>query len=148
MWCALTWRDSGDTVLDDAILGDVTFHNGNLGSDPVILKSDGYATYHLAAMVDDHLQGVTHVVRSQEWQPSAPMHIQIIQAFGWELPVFAHVPRVNGHDGKKLSKRTGAQSVFEFRDQGYLREAMLNFLAMLGWAPGGGSEQNVFTLDN
>lgn len=138
---------SGDTVIHDMILGDVTFNNANLSSDPVLLKSDGFATYALAAMVDDHLQGVTHVLRSQEWLPSAPFHVQIIKAFGWELPVFAHVPGVNGHDGKKLSKRTGAQSVFDFRDQGYLKEAMLNYLAMLGWAPGDGSTQNIFTLD-
>jgi glutamyl-tRNA synthetase len=138
---------SGQTVIHDLILGDVTFDNANMSSDPVLLKSDGFATYALAAMVDDHLQGVTHVLRSQEWLPSAPFHVQIIKAFGWELPAFAHVPGVNGNDGKKLSKRTGAQSVFDFRDQGYLKEAMLNYLAMLGWAPGNGSEQNIFTLD-
>jgi glutamyl-tRNA synthetase len=138
---------SGDTVIHDLILGDVTFNNANMSSDPVLLKSDGFATYALAAMVDDHLQGVTHVLRSQEWLPSAPFHVQIIQAFGWALPAFAHVPGVNGHDGKKLSKRTGAQSVFDFRDQGYLKEAMLNYLALLGWAPGGDSNQNIFTLD-
>ncbi len=137
---------SGQTVIDDMVLGPVTFENANL-ADPVILKSDGFATYHLAAMVDDHLQGVTHVVRSQEWLASTPLHAQIIQAFGWTLPRFAHVPGVNGADGKKLSKRTGAQSVFDFRDQGYLREALLNYLALLGWAPGEGSTQNVFTMD-
>ena len=137
----------GQTVINDQILGDVVFENANLTSDPVILKSDGYATYHLAAMVDDHVQGVSHVIRAQEWLASAPLHVQIIRAFGWELPHFAHVPAVNGNDGKKLSKRTGAKSVFEFRDEGYLKEALLNFLAMLGWAIGDGDEQNVFTLD-
>jgi glutamyl-tRNA synthetase len=137
----------GKTVLNDAVLGEVVFENANLASDPVILKSDGFPTYHLAAMVDDHLQGVTHVIRAQEWLASAPTHVQIIEALGWPVPVFAHVPPVNGADGKKLSKRTGAQSVFEFRDQGYLKEALLNFLTMLGWAPGAGSTQNVFTLD-
>jgi glutamyl-tRNA synthetase len=137
---------TGQTVLNDMVLGRMVFENANIG-DLVLLKSDGFATYHLAAMVDDHLQGVTHVLRSQEWQPSAPAHLQIIEAFGWEPPKFAHVPAVNGNDGKKLSKRTGAQSVFEFRDQGYVREALINFLALLGWAPGGGDEQNVFTLD-
>ncbi len=136
----------GQTVLDDLVLGRTVFENAHI-SDLVLLKSDGFATYHLAAMVDDHLQGVTHVLRSQEWQPSAPAHLQIIKAFGWEPPKFAHVPAVNGSDGKKLSKRTGAQSVFEFRDQGYVREALINFLALLGWAPGGGDEQNVFTLE-
>jgi glutamyl-tRNA synthetase len=138
---------SGQTVIDDLILGQVVFENANMASDPVILKSDGYATYHLAAMVDDHLQAVTHVIRAQEWLASAPIHVQIIQALGWALPHFAHVPAVNGNDGKKLSKRTGAQSVFDFRDQGYLREAMLNHLVLLGWAPGNGSTQDIFTLD-
>jgi glutamyl-tRNA synthetase len=136
----------GQTVLEDLVLGRVVFENANL-DDKTLLKSDGFATYHLAAMVDDHLQGVTHVLRSQEWLASAPVHLHIIRAFGWEPPHFAHVPGVNGNDGKKLSKRTGAQSVFDFRDQGYVREAMINFLALLGWSPGGGDEQNIFTLD-
>jgi len=138
---------TGQTVVKDLILGDVVFENANMASDPVILKSDGFATYHLAAMVDDHLQGVTHVVRSQEWLPSTPLHVAILRGLGWEPPQFAHVPAVNGNDGKKLSKRTGAQSVFEFRDAGYLREALLNHLALLGWAPGAGSTQDIFSLD-
>lgn len=135
----------GQTVLDDLILGRVVFENVNV-ADAVLLKSDGFPTYHLAAMVDDHLQGVTHVIRSQEWLASSPLHVNIIKSLGWELPAFAHVPPVNGEDGKKLSKRHGSQSVFEFRDAGYLQEALINFLAMLGWAPGGGDEQNIFTV--
>ena len=123
----------------------MVFENANL-DDPVLLKTDGFATYHLAAMVDDHLMGVTHIIRADGWLPSAPKHVQIFKAFGWEMPKLAHVPDVLGADGKKLSKRHGAQSVFELRDQGYIPEAIINFLAMLGWAPGQGDEQNVFTV--
>lgn len=137
---------TGTTTLDDMIQGKVTFDNGNL-DDVVLLKSDGFPTYHLAAMVDDHLMHVSHVVRAVEWLPSAPKHIRIIEGFGWELPRFAHVPLVLSEDGKKLSKRHGATSVTEFREQGYLPEALVNFLAMLGWAPGQGDEQNVFARD-
>ncbi len=135
----------GTVTLDDMIQGQVTFDNGNL-DDVVLLKSDGFPTYHLAAMVDDHLMQVSHVIRAVEWLPSAPKHIHILRAFGWELPRFAHVPLVLSDDGKKLSKRHGATSVTEFREAGYLPEALVNFLAMLGWAPGQGDEQNVFTL--
>jgi len=135
---------SGQTVLNDMIRGKIVFENANLGDD-VLLKSDGFPTYALAAMVDDHLMGVTHIIRSDEWLPSAPKHIEIIKAFGWQLPIFAHVPTVNGEDGKKLSKRHGASGLWQFRDQGYVQEAIINFLAMLGWAMGEGEEQNVFT---
>lgn len=136
---------TGVTAFHDLVKGDVAFENANV-DDQVLMKSDGFPTYHLAVVVDDHLQEVTHAVRADEWLPSTPKHIQLYQAFGWELPYFAHVPNVRGEDGKKLSKRTGATSVFEFRDAGYLPEAIINFLAMLGWAPGEGSEQNVFTV--
>jgi glutamyl-tRNA synthetase len=134
------------TVLEDMIRGRVVFENANLGDD-VLLKSDGFPTYALAAMVDDHLMGVTHIIRSDEWLPSAPKHIHIIKALGWHLPKFAHVPTVNGEDGKKLSKRHGATGIWQFRDAGYVQSAIINFLAMLGWAVGEGEEQNVFTID-
>jgi glutamyl-tRNA synthetase len=136
---------TGVTAFHDLVKGDVAFENANV-DDQVLIKSDGFPTYHLAAMVDDYLQEVTHVVRADEWLPSTPKHIKLYEAFGWPMPYFAHVPNVRGEDGKKLSKRTGATSVFEFRDQGYLPEAIINFLAMLGWAPGEGNEQNVFTV--
>lgn len=142
----LKMPSDGQTRYHDLIKGDMAFENANL-DDPVLLKTDGFATYHLAAMVDDYLMGVTHVIRADEWLASAPKHIQIYKAFGWPLPQFAHVPNVLGPDGKKLSKRHGATGVFELRDQGYIPEAIINFLAMLGWAPGQGDEQNIFTLD-
>ncbi len=136
----------GMTRFHDLIKGDVAFENANV-DDQVLLKADGFPTYHLAVVVDDHLQGATHVIRGDDWLPSAPKHVLLYQYFGWELPQMAHVPNVLGTDGKKLSKRHGATSVFEFRDQGYLPEAVINFLAMLGWAPGEGIEKNVFTID-
>jgi glutamyl-tRNA synthetase len=136
----------GRTEFDDLVKGHMAFENANV-DDQVLLKMDGFPTYHLAALVDDHLQGVTHVLRGDDWLPSAPKHILLYRYFGWPMPKWAHVPNVLGTDGKKLSKRHGAQSVFEFREQGYLPEALINFLALLGWAPGGGHEQNVFTRE-
>lgn len=136
----------GCTEFDDLIKGRVSFDNAQV-DDQVLLKMDGFPTYHLAVVVDDHLQGVTHVLRGDDWLPSAPKHVLLYRYFGWPEPQWAHVPNVLGTDGKKLSKRHGAQSVFEFRDQGYIPEALINFLALLGWAPGGGDEQNVFTRE-
>jgi glutamyl-tRNA synthetase len=136
----------GVTQFHDLIKGDVSFENANV-DDQVLLKADGFPTYHLAVVVDDHLQGVTHAVRGDDWLSSAPKHVLLFRYFGWDMPAFAHVPNVLGEDGRKLSKRHGATSVFELRDQGYVPEAIINFLAMLGWAPGEGNEQNVFTRD-
>jgi glutamyl-tRNA synthetase len=124
---------TGETRTVDALRGEVIFQNDTL-DDFVILKSDGYPTYHLAAMVDDHLMEITHVIRGEEWLPSAPRHFLIYQAFGWDPPVFAHVSRVLGSDRAKLSKRHGAHSVLEYREQGYLPDALVNFLALLGWS--------------
>jgi glutamyl-tRNA synthetase len=124
---------SGETVTHDVLRGSVTFQNATL-DDFVLLKSDGYPTYHLAAQVDDHLMETTHVLRGEEWLPSAPRHVLIYQAFGWEPPQFAHLSRILGPDRAKLSKRHGAHAALEYRDQGYLPEAIVNFLALLGWS--------------
>lgn len=123
----------GETAAHDVLRGTVVFQNSTL-DDFVILKSDGFPTYHLAAMVDDHLMDITHVIRGDEWLPSAPRHFLIYQAFGWEPPLFAHVSRILGPDKAKLSKRHGADSVLEYRDKGYLPDAIVNFLALLGWS--------------
>ena len=123
----------GSTTFHDLIHGDITFPNAAL-DDFVIIKSDGYPTYHLAHLVDDHLMQITHVMRADEWISSTPRHILLYQAFGWEPPKFAHVPQILGPDRSKLSKRHGATSVIAYRDMGYLPEAMLNYLALLGWA--------------
>ncbi len=136
----------GKTVVHDLLRGAIEFENA-LIDDQVLLKSDGFPTYHLAVVVDDHLMQITHVIRASEWLPSTPKHVLLYQAFGWEMPTFVHVPLVNGQDGKKLSKRHGAVSVDEFRRAGYLPEALFNFLALLGWAPGSGLEQEILSRE-
>ncbi|HEX6107999.1 MAG TPA: glutamate--tRNA ligase, partial [Ktedonobacteraceae bacterium] len=123
----------GVTVVHDELHGDISFNNVDI-DDAIILKSDGYALYHLAHLVDDHLMGITHVIRGEEWISSAPRHIQIYNALNWNPPLFYHVPAVLGKNKKKLSKRTGAPSWIELKNQGYLPEAVFNFLALLGWS--------------
>lgn len=134
----------GETCWDDLIRGVVCFDNAEI-DDQVLLKSDGFPTYHLAHVVDDHLMQVTHVIRAEEWIPSTPKHLALFAAFGWEPPRFAHVPVVLGDDKLKLSKRRGARNVLEYRDLGYLPAALANAMALLGWSSGG--EDEVFTLD-
>jgi glutamyl-tRNA synthetase len=136
----------GETIVHDAIFGDMTFDN-ELIDDQILLKSDGFPTYHLAVVVDDHYMEITHVIRGDDWISSTPKRILIYRALGWEPPIYCHVPLVNGPDGQKLSKRHGATSITEFRDQGYLPEALLNFLALLGWSPGEGEEQEIFSRE-
>jgi glutamyl-tRNA synthetase len=124
----------GQTSFHDVLHGDITVDNARL-DDLVLLKSDGFPTYHLANVVDDHLMQITHIMRADEWLPSVPKHILMYQAFGWEPSVFVHLPIILAPEGRgKLSKRHGAVSVLEFRRQGYLPEAMVNFLARVGWA--------------
>jgi glutamyl-tRNA synthetase len=123
----------GQTRFDDFIRGEVAFENGNL-DDFVLLKSDGYPTYHLANVVDDHLMKISHVLRADEWLSSTPRHILLYNALGYEPPIFAHLPMILGPDHSKLSKRHGATSIAEYREEGYLPEAMVNFLALLGWS--------------
>jgi glutamyl-tRNA synthetase len=123
----------GKTTLHDFIRGDLTIENKNV-DDQVLLKSDGFPTYHLAVVVDDHLMKISHVMRGDDWIPSFPKHVLLYQAFGWEIPPHGHVPMVTGADKKKLGKRHGATSVLQFRNDGYLPEALLNFLARLGWS--------------
>jgi len=136
----------GETTFHDELRGDITIEN-HLIDDQVLLKSDGFPTYHLAVVVDDHMMGITHVIRGDDWIPSTPKRILIYRAFGWTPPTYVHVPLVLGPDGKKLSKRHGAVAVDEFRREGYLPEAVINFLALLGWAPGEGEEQEVFSAE-
>ena len=108
--------------------------------DFVILKSDGFPTYHLANVVDDHLMEISHVIRGDEWISSTPKHILLYEAFGWSLPIFAHLPVILGPDKTKLSKRHGAKSILDYKKEGYLKEALINFMAFLGWNPGGDKE--------
>ncbi len=124
---------SGRTTFTDVIRGDVSWEN-RLIDDFVILKSDGFPTYHLANVVDDVAMAITHVIRGDEWMSSAPRHAMIYEAFGYTPPVFAHLPLILGSDRTKLSKRHGSVSLLDYRDEGFLPEAMLNFLALLGWS--------------
>ena len=124
----------GRTTFNDAILGEVSKKNRDIPADPIIMKSDGLPTYHLAVVVDDHHMEITHALRGQEWLPSAPLHILLYASFGWQPPVFCHLPLVMGKDGQKLSKRHGSTSMREFKNAGYLPEAIINYLSLLGWS--------------
>ncbi len=138
--------ENREIAFTDLVRGDVKFHTKDI-DDPVIMKSDGFPTYHLAVVVDDHLMQITHVLRSEEWLPSTPKHILLYEALGWEIPHIGHLSVILGKDGKKkLSKRDGEVSVDYFLSQGYLKEALINFVALLGWNPGQGNTQEIFTL--
>jgi glutamyl-tRNA synthetase len=135
----------GQTAVEDELRGAVVFENANL-DDPVLLKTNGLPTYHLAHIVDDHFMGITHVIRAEEWISSAPLHVVIYHALGWPVPRLIHVPDVLGREGgKKLSKRFGALPILEYRDLGYLPEAVLNYMALLGWSYDG--ETDVLSRD-
>jgi len=124
----------GKTVFEDIILGQTGRKNKDISPDPVILKTDGFPTYHLANVIDDHAMGITHIMRAQEWIPSGSLHVLIYKAFGWEPPLYCHLPMVMGKDGQKLSKRHGSTAVSDFRNKGYLPEALMNFVSLLGWS--------------
>lgn len=134
---------TGSVEYSDLIKGKISFDLKTI-DDPILLKSDGYPTYHLASVVDDHDMKISHVIRSDEWLSSVPKHLLLYQFFGYEAPVFAHLPMVLAPDKTKLSKRHGATAVMEFKDQGYLPDALVNFLAFLGWNPG--DEREIFSL--
>jgi len=131
-------------VIDDLVRGTVTFESNGIG-DYVIVKSDGIPTYNFAATVDDYLMKITHVIRAEEHLSNTPRQVLIYEAFGWEKPKFAHISLILGKDKSKMSKRHGATSVVQYKELGYLPEAVVNFLALLGWAPGG--EEEIFTME-
>ncbi|RPI59349.1 MAG: glutamate--tRNA ligase, partial [Ignavibacteriales bacterium] len=120
---------------DDIIREHVEFESNNV-DDQVLIKSDGYPTYHLANVVDDHLMKITHVIRGEEWLSSTPKHVLLYDAFGWERPIFAHLPLLLNPDRSKLSKRQGDVAVEDYRDKGFLKDALINFVALLGWNAG------------
>ncbi len=124
----------GRTSFHDELLGDIERRNRDISPDPILLKSDGFPTYHLANVVDDHLMQISHIIRAQEWLPSVAIHVLIYAALGWEPPKYCHLPLILGKDGGKLSKRHGSTSVRDFRNQGYLPEALINYVARLGWS--------------
>ena len=125
---------SGKIVVSDLIRGKVEF-DASLIDDQILLKSDGYPTYHLANIIDDREMEITHVIRAEEWLPSTPKHLLLYKMFGWPAPQFAHLPMILAPDKSKLSKRHGATGVFEYKNLGYLPEAILNFIGLLGWHP-------------
>ena len=137
--------DEGTLAIEDLVHGHIEWQ-ANTIEDQVILKSDGFPTYHLAVVIDDHEMGITHIMRGEEWIASVPKHLLIYRAFGWEAPPMAHFPSVLGPDGKRLSKRHGSTAVSQFRDDGYLPEALINYLALLGWSPG--TEEEIFSMDD
>jgi glutamyl-tRNA synthetase len=122
-------------VVEDFIRGRIEFDTNTL-PDPVLIKGDGMPTYHFAAIVDDHLMGITHVLRGEEWISTSPNHWLLYEMFDWERPVFVHCPVIVGADGKKLSKRHGATRVLDYAAQGYSKDALKNFIALIGWSPG------------
>ena len=131
--------DYGELAVEDEVRGSLKF-DLSLLQDFVILKSDRFPTYHLAHVVDDYEMGITHVIRGEEWIPSCPRHVLIQQSLGIPTPKYVHVPLITAQDGAKLSKRHGAQSALEYRDAGYTPDAVLNYLALLGWSPGDDTE--------
>ena len=135
----------GEVAFDDIVRDRVRIAHDML-DDQVIIKSDGFPTYHLAVVVDDHLMGITHVIRGEEWLPSTPKHVLLYRYFGWELPVYAHLPLLLNPDRSKLSKRQGDVAVEEYRTKGFLPEALVNFVALLGWNPG--DDREIFTLED
>ena len=145
----------GKTTFHDILMGDITRRNRDISPDPIILKSDGFPTYHLANVIDDHMMHITHIMRAQEWIPSGPLHVLLYQAFGWEVPQYCHLPMVMGKDGQKLSKRHGSTAVRDFRAKGYLPEAIINYVTLVGWSLDGSTEfftkeelEKCFRLEN
>ena len=134
----------GKTTFHDDIYGDISVDNSEL-DDMVLIKSDGYPTYNFANVVDDHLMGITHVVRGNEYLSSSPKYNRLYEAFGWEVPVYVHCPLITNEEHKKLSKRSGHSSFEDLQEQGFLTKAVVNYVALLGWSPVG--NQEFFTLE-
>ena len=123
-----------DIKFNDLVRGDIVINTDDI-DDQVLLKSDGYPTYHMAVVIDDHLMNITHIVRGEEWLPSTPKHVYLYEVFGWEKPTYVHLPTVLNKERKKLSKRHGDVSVEDFKGKGYLPEGLVNYLALVGWSP-------------
>lgn len=137
--------EEGQTTINDLVYGEIVLEN-KLLDDQVLLKSDGFPTYHLSVVVDDHLMQISHVIRGEEWIPSTPKHLLLFKSFGWQAPEYAHLPLLlNKADRSKLSKRQGDVAVEDYLQKGFLKEALINFIALLGWNPK--TDQEIFTLD-
>jgi len=149
----LAMPKTGETVFSDRLRGEVRFDNTQV-DDQILLKSDGFPTYHLANVVDDHLMGITHVIRAEEWLSSTPKHVELYKAFGWQAPEWIHMPLLRNADKSKISKRKNPVSLDYYRTAGFLPEALLNYLGTMGWSISGDREQftlaemiDVFTFD-
>lgn len=140
----LRMPENKDISFNDMIRGNVTVNTAEI-DDQVLIKTDGFPTYHLAVIVDDHHMGITHVVRGEEWLISTPKHVFAYEAFGWEAPTFVHLPVILNKDKKKLSKRQGDVAVEDFKKKGYLAEALINYVALVGWSPE--DNQEIFSMD-
>ncbi len=134
----------GTTTFHDDIYGDITVENAEL-DDMILIKSDGYPTYNFANVVDDHLMGITHVVRGNEYLSSSPKYNRLYEAFGWEVPTYVHCPLITNEEHKKLSKRSGHSSYEDLIEQGFVSEAVVNYIALCGWSPD--SNQEIFSLE-
>ena len=134
----------GTTTFHDELYGDITVDNAEL-DDMILIKSDGYPTYNFANVVDDHTMNITHVVRGNEYISSSPKYVRLYEAFGWEVPVYVHLPLITDENHKKLSKRSGHSSFEDLLEQGFVTEAIVNYIALLGWSPEDNRE--FFTLD-
>jgi glutamyl-tRNA synthetase len=137
---------ANETVkFQDLVRGEISFETNNI-DDQILIKSDGFPTYHFASVVDDHLMKISHVIRGDEWLPSTPKHVLLYRYFGWKIPQFAHLPLLLNPDKSKLSKRQGDVAVEDYIAKGYLKEAIINFVVMLGWNPGKGETQEIFSM--
>ncbi|MBU5678153.1 glutamate--tRNA ligase [Alkaliphilus sp. MSJ-5] len=135
--------ENKDIKFTDIVRGEVVMNTVDL-DDQVLMKSDGFPTYHFAVVVDDHLMGITHVIRGEEWLPSTPKHVYLYEAFGWEAPQYVHLPNILNADRKKLSKRQGDVAVEDFLNKGYLPEGLVNYIALVGWSPE--DNQEIFSM--
>ncbi len=139
----LKFPENTDISFEDIVKGKVTVNTGDL-DDQVLMKTDGFPTYHFAVVIDDHLMEITHVIRGEEWVTSTPKHVFLYEAFGWEAPQFVHLPNILNRERKKLSKRQDDVAASDFRAKGYLPQGLINYLALVGWSPE--TEQEIFTM--
>ncbi|MBN2259318.1 MAG: glutamate--tRNA ligase [Clostridiales bacterium] len=135
--------ENKDITFEDVVRGTVTFNTSDL-DDQVLIKTDGYPTYHFAVIIDDHLMEITHIIRGEEWLSSTPKHVNLYEAFGWEAPKYVHLPNILNSEKKKLSKRQGDVAVEDFNRKGYLPEALVNYITLLGWSPD--DEREIFNM--
>lgn len=140
----LKFPKSRDIKFNDIVRGEVVMNTDDL-DDQVLIKSDGFPTYHFAVVVDDYLMGITHIIRGEEWLSSTPKHVYLYEVFGWEVPQYVHLPNILNHDRKKLSKRQGDVAVEDFLNKGYLPEGLVNYIALVGWSPEDNEE--IFSME-